>query len=71
MKNVYPFITSNNDLEETTLLLGTVVTPTCSKTLVCVGNFVSTLDHLKGYCRAVWQLYKKLEGVFASIEFQN
>ena len=26
---------------------------------------------LKGHCHAIWQLYKKLEGVFASIEFQN
>ena len=27
--------------------------------------------YLKGHCHAIWQLYKKLEGVFASIEFQN
>ena len=26
---------------------------------------------LKGHCHAIWQLKKKLEGVFASIEFQN
>ena len=26
---------------------------------------------LKGHCPAIWQLYKKPEGVFASIEFQN
>ena len=26
---------------------------------------------LKGHCHALWQLYKKLEGVFASVEFQN
>ena len=26
---------------------------------------------LKGHCHAIWQLYKKLEGIFASIEFQN
>ena len=26
---------------------------------------------LKGHCHAIWQLYKKLDGVFASIEFQN
>ena len=26
---------------------------------------------LKGHCHAIWQLYKKLEGDFASIEFQN
>ena len=26
---------------------------------------------LKGHCHAIWQFYKKLEGVFASIEFQN
>ena len=23
------------------------------------------------HCHAIWQLYKKIEGVFASIEFQN
>ena len=28
-------------------------------------------SELKGHCHAIWQLYKKLEGVFASIEFQN
>ena len=26
---------------------------------------------LKGHCHAIWQLYKKLGGVYASIEFQN
>ena len=26
---------------------------------------------LKGHCHAIWQPYKKLEGVFASIEIQN
>ena len=26
---------------------------------------------LKGHCHAIWQLYKKLEGAFAAIEFQN
>ena len=26
---------------------------------------------LKGHCRTIWQLYEKLEGVFASSEFQN
>ena len=26
---------------------------------------------LKGHCHAIWQLYKNLEGVFASTEFQN
>ena len=26
---------------------------------------------LKGHCHAIWQLYKKLEGVLASIKFQN
>ena len=26
---------------------------------------------LKGHCRTIWQLYEKLEGVFASTEFQN
>ena len=24
-----------------------------------------------GHCHAIWQLYKELLGVFASIEFQN
>ena len=35
------------------------------------GNNVSATLHLKGHCHAVWQHYKKLEGIFASIEFQN
>ena len=26
---------------------------------------------LKGHCHALWQLYKRLEGAFASIEFWN
>ena len=26
---------------------------------------------VKGHCHAIWQLYKNLEDVFASIEFQN
>ena len=29
------------------------------------------LQTLKRHCHAIWQLYKKLEGVFASIEIQN
>ena len=28
-------------------------------------------SNLKGHCHAIWQLNKKLQGVFASIEFQN
>ena len=31
----------------------------------------SQLNLLKGQCHAIWQLYKKLEGVFASVEFQK
>ena len=27
--------------------------------------------NLKGHCHALWQLLKKLEGAFTSIEFQN
>ena len=34
-------------------------------------NMKLELYSLKGHCHAIWQLYKKLEGVFASIEFQN
>ena len=26
---------------------------------------------LKGHCHAIWQLYKKLEGVYASTEFKT
>ena len=33
--------------------------------------FVIVTVVLKGHCHDIWQLYKKLEGVFASIEFQN
>ena len=32
---------------------------------------VHTLYSLKGHGHAIWQLYKKLEGVYASIKFQN
>ena len=31
----------------------------------------TNMQVLKGHFHAIWQLYKKLEGVFASIEFQN
>ena len=34
-------------------------------------NFVLNILTLKGHCHAIWQLYKKLEGVLASIEIQN
>ena len=45
MKSVYPFIASNTDLQNTMLLLGAVVTPTCSAKLVCnfSCHFVYTL----------------------------
>ena len=29
------------------------------------------LSNLKGHCHTIWQLYKRLEGAFTSIEFQN
>ena len=32
-------------------------------------QFSEPLRCLKGHCHAVWQLYKKPEGVFASSEF--
>ena len=32
---------------------------------------VAILVALKGHCHATWQVYKKPEGVFGSIEFQN
>ena len=42
---------------------------------VCSGFFTpcfwGEIQRLKGQCHAIWQLYKNLEGVFASIEFQN
>ena len=31
----------------------------------------SLMYSLKGHCHAIWQLYKRLECIFASIEFQN
>ena len=38
-----------------------------------VPGFIDDLKRkiLKGQCHAIWQLNKNLEGVFASIEFQN
>ena len=31
----------------------------------------NSLHWLKEHCHAIWQLYKKPEGVFTSTEFQN
>lgn len=36
MKNIYPFITSTNNLQETMLMLGVVVTKRCSLKQVCI-----------------------------------
>ena len=33
--------------------------------------YFTDFSNLKGHCHAIWQLYKKLKGVFTSIEFQN
>ena len=41
----------------------------CSRFLSCVVEMDKS--KLKGHCHAIWQLYKKPEGVFASMEFQN
>lgn len=35
MQTKYPFITSTNDLQETMLMLGVIVTKKCSLNLVC------------------------------------
>ena len=35
---------------------------------ICLKNYINLL---KGHCHAIWQFYKKLEGAFTSIEFQN
>ena len=32
---------------------------------------VDLILDLKGHCHVIWQLHKKLKGVFASTEFQN
>jgi len=40
-------------------------------TLVTLFGKGKLLLLLKGHCHAIWQFYKKLEGVFASIKFQN
>ena len=52
MKNVYPFITSNTNLQDTMLFLGAVVTQTCSISLVCPSNFCALL--LQYYCFISW-----------------
>ena len=31
-----------------------------------IGSYI-----LKGHCHTIWQLYKKPEGILASLEFQN
>ena len=41
------------------------MTQKTNKSYADVGNI------LKGHCHAIWQLCKKLEGVFASIGLQN
>ena len=35
MQTKYPFVTSTNDLQETMLMLGVIVTKKCSLNLVC------------------------------------
>lgn len=35
MQTTYPFITSTNDLQETMMMLGVIVTKRCSSNLVC------------------------------------
>ena len=37
----------------------------------CLVVVLGVIILLKGQCHAIWQLYKILEGVFASTEFQN
>ena len=34
-------------------------------------NTFTPKSDLNGHCPAIWQLYKRLENAFASIEFQN
>ena len=43
----------------------------CGRNMFVNDLVASRGGHLKGHCHAIWQLYKKLEGVFASIEFQT
>lgn len=49
IKNLYPFITSTNDLEETMLMLGVVVTKRCFINQVCMKSsleqYYRTLSH--------------------------
>ena len=52
MKNVYPFITSNTNLQDTMLFLGAVVTQTCSISLVCPSNFCALF--LQYFCFISW-----------------
>ena len=52
MKNVYPFITSNANLQDTMLFLGAVVTQTCSISLVCPSNCCALF--LQCYCFISW-----------------
>ena len=39
--------------------------------LLYILNYCKQVSSLKGHCNAIWQLYKKLEGVFASTESQT
>ena len=52
----------------TNLLAKMAITNNMEKRTCVAGTFACTL---KGNCHALWQLYKKLEGVLASIEWSS
>ena len=49
------------DIVQSYTYLGTQISST--------GNFTLSMEHLKGHCHAIWQLYKQQKGVFVSIGF--
>ena len=59
-------------IEKTYLILhGCMATFPAMQYQICLFCTFSHLRNFKGHCHGIWQLYKKLKGVFASIEFQN
>ena len=61
---------AQNDGSPSTLQQYLRFTTTRKRFEPCHNLFTFPLVH-STHCHTIWQLYKKLEGVFASIEFQN
>ena len=47
------------------------VSRNCHATHIALTERLGSNGFLKGHCHAIWQLYKRLEGAFESVEFQK